>query len=61
MRLQAEKGYDESIVFSTEWYKAIKSIDIEVDNIMDEVFNVFFKYGWSWSKEKYFKRISSKA
>jgi len=61
MRLQVEKGYDESLVFSTEWYKAFKSIDVEVDNIMNEVFNVFFKYGWSWSKEKYFKRINSKA
>lgn len=58
MRLQVEKGHDEYSIFNPEWYKTFKEVDDNVDKIMDEVFDVFSKYGWSWSKKEYLRRIT---
>ncbi len=57
MRYQVEKGFNEYLVFSPEWYEAFASIDSNIDNIMDKVFYTFSKYDWNWSKEEYLKRI----
>lgn len=58
MRLQVEKGFDEYLIFSPEWYTAMKKNEPEFDAIMDEVFNRFMTLNWSWSKKEYLKRIS---
>ncbi len=59
MRLQAEKGHDEYSIFSVQWYETFKSIDPNVDRIMEAVFNIFRRYNWPWSEEEYLKRISN--
>jgi hypothetical protein len=57
MRLQVEKGLDEYIIFNPFWYKAIKRIEPDIDNIMNKVFEKFSSFQWEWSKEEYLKRI----
>jgi len=59
MRLQVEKGHDEYSTFTPQWYKTFREVDPNVDEIMDKVFRTFSKYGWTWDKQEYLKRIST--
>lgn len=57
MRLQAEKGLDEYIIFNSLWYEAMNRIEPDLDKIMDKVFERFLSFKWEWSKKEYLKRI----
>lgn len=58
MRLQVEKGHNTYSTFTPQWYKTFQEIDPSVDEIMKEVFRTFSKYGWTWDKQEYLKKIS---
>lgn len=55
MRRQSESGLDEYLIYSPDWYKAIKRLEPAFDEIMDKVFE---QPGFQeWRKEEYLKRI----
>lgn len=57
MRIQAESGLDEYIMFKPIWYKTMKRLEPNFDLIIDAVFEKFKLYQWDWKKEEYLKRI----
>jgi hypothetical protein len=57
MRIQEEKGLDPYLIFSIDWYSAIKRIEPEFDAIIDGIFEIFMLHKWEWSKGEIFKRI----
>ena len=56
MRWNGESGYDEYGIYSPEWHAAVLALEPEIDRIMDELFDR--RWGSSWSKAEYLKRIS---
>jgi len=58
MRWQAESGLDPYAIYTSEWYKRIKTIEPEIDSIMDKIFSSQWNTtGGEWSKEEFLKRI----
>lgn len=60
MRLQVEKGLDEYLLFTPKWYKSLVKIEPQTGDLINDIFEKFSSYGWSWNKREFLKRISPK-
>ncbi|HEY9007691.1 MAG TPA: hypothetical protein VIM75_16240 [Ohtaekwangia sp.] len=58
MRLQDEKGLNPYLIFSSDWYNAIKRIEPNFDMIIDKVFEEFKLLQFGWSKDEFLKSIN---
>lgn len=58
MRLQDEKGLNPYLLFSADWYNAIKRIEPNFDVIIDKVFEEFKLLQFGWSKDEFLKSIN---
>ena len=56
MRMQGEIGQSEYSEFSSKWYKRVKSVEPDFDEIFKEV---VAKIGFDFDWEEYYERIKS--